>query len=182
MRDRLCLVSASSRPPRLPVPAGRWLTDARFPVPAGRWFDWCKIFSSGWPPVYWLQDRLSLVSACSRPPRLPVPASRRWTDARFPVPAGRWFDWCKIFSSDWPSVYWSQDRLSLVSACSRPPRLPVSASRWRTVARLPVPAGRWLTGLAAGRWSDCRKWGFVCFIRVNFNCCEICHESFYPSL
>ena len=67
-QDRLCLVSASSRPPRLPVPAGRWLTDARFPVPAGRWFDWCKIFSSGWPPVYWPQDRLCLV--------LPVPASR----------------------------------------------------------------------------------------------------------
>ena len=158
---------------RISVPAGRWLTDARsimsgiceqqtaqaasssWPlvdwctISSSSWplVDWCKIFSSGWPPVYWLQDRLSLVSACSRPPRLPVPASRRWTDARFPVPAGRWFDWCKIFSSDWPSVYWSQDRLSLVSACSRPPRLPVSASRWRTVARLPVPAGRWLTGL-----------------------------------
>ena len=130
---------------RLSVPASRWLTDARLPVPAGRWFDWCKIFSSGWPPVYWPQDRLCLVSASSRPPRLPVPARRWLTDARFPVPAGRWFDWCKIFSSGWPPVYWPQDRLSLESASSRQPRLPVPASLWwtRTDARFPVLAGRW---------------------------------------
>ena len=122
----------------LPVPDGLWLSGARFPVPAGLWFDWCKIFSSSWPLVDWqfqlaagwlTQDRWCLVSACSRPPRLPVPAGRWLTDARFPVPAGRWSDWCKIFSSDWPSVYWPQDRLSLVSACSRPPRLPVPASQ-----------------------------------------------------
>ena len=67
MRDRLCLVSASSRPPRLPclvsassrpprlpVPAGRWLTDARFPVPVGRWFDWCNVIADGSTPPEWV--------------------------------------------------------------------------------------------------------------------------------
>ena len=70
--------------------------------------DWCKISSSGWPPVYWPQDRLSLVSASSRPPRLSVPAGCWWTDARFLVPAGRWFDWGKF--------YWFQLAAGLTNA------------------------------------------------------------------
>ena len=70
------------------------------PVPAGRWFDWCNIFSSGWPQVGWLQDRLrplSLVSASSRPPRLyQFQLAAGLTGARFSAPAGRRLAGCKI--------------------------------------------------------------------------------------
>ena len=80
------------------------LTGARLPVPAGSWFDWQSQLAAS----CLTQDWLCLVSAGSRPPRLSVPASRRWTDPRLPFPAGSWFDWCKIFSSGWPPVGWLQ--------------------------------------------------------------------------
>ena len=54
-------------------------------------------------------------------------------------------------------------------------------SFWRAAALRELRvfgSGRWLTGLLAGRWSDCRKWGFVCFYPVNLTAARFVTRAF----